>query len=102
MIRRLLSYALLIVGTIMFAWPFLWMASTSIKLEREIFGRGNKDAPQMPAAPVRSPYIDEREFSDVSGPRAEETIKLIAERLPSEPREAIARAVYSRLLAILP
>ena len=100
--RRLLTYALLIVGTIVFAWPFLWMASTSIKLEREIFGRGNNDAPQMPRPPVRSPYLDEREFADVNGPRADEAIKLIARRLPAESRDAIARAVYSKLLTMLP
>ena len=102
MIRRLLIYALLILGGVVFAWPFFWMAGTSLKLEREIFGETKRGLPQMPRPPVRSPYIDEPEFADVSGPRADETIKLIEQQLPAASREPIARAIYSKLLTMLP
>ena len=100
--RQVLIYALLLLGGIVFAWPFLWMASTSVKLERELFGGHSRGLPPMPRPPVRSPYIDEREYANVSGPRAGEAIRLIAQQLPGEPREALARAVYSKLLTLLP
>ena len=100
--RSLLVYAALIIGGVVFAWPFFWMASTSVKLEQEIFGGDNRGWPQMPRPPVRSPYIDERAFADVSGPRAEETLKLIAQQLPAESQGAIARAVYTKLLTTFP
>jgi ABC-type glycerol-3-phosphate transport system permease component len=37
MTRRGLIYAALFVGAVIFAWPFFWMASTSAKLDRELF-----------------------------------------------------------------
>ena len=36
--RFLRIYALLIGGSIVFIWPFLWMAATSMKLDRELAG----------------------------------------------------------------
>ena len=36
---RIAIYFLLSLGTIVFAWPFLWMAATTAKLDRELFCR---------------------------------------------------------------
>ena len=36
-LRTLLIYFLLVAGSLVFIWPFLWMAATSAKLDRELF-----------------------------------------------------------------
>ncbi len=66
-VRRVLIYAALAAGALVFAWPFLWMASTSAKLDREMF-EGHGLLAQRPVPRVQSPYIDERHYGGVSGP----------------------------------
>ena len=107
-------YALLIVGSAIFVWPFLWMATTSVKLDREMFGEKIHLWPQQPAPRVKSPYIDERWFRDVSGPRMDELLPKIEERLaamnfpwPQDVDRATAmkqtaRGVYKKLTTVLP
>jgi ABC-type glycerol-3-phosphate transport system permease component len=41
-------YALLIAGAIIFVWPFLWMATTSMKIDREMYGEKIHLWPQRP------------------------------------------------------
>jgi ABC-type glycerol-3-phosphate transport system permease component len=36
-LRLPLIYFLLVAGSVVFVWPFLWMAATSAKLDRELF-----------------------------------------------------------------
>ena len=108
MIRRLLIYALLLTGSIIFAWPFLWMVSTSAKLERELFAEHVHILPQSPGARLQSPYIDNRAFADVRGPRLQEALTIIETQLKSrelDPSVAIketARGIYARLLTTIP
>ena len=108
MIRRLLIYALLLTGSVVFAWPFVWMVSTSAKLERELFAEHAHILPQSPQARLQSPYIDNRTFADVRGPRLEEKLAIIETQLKSmelDPPVAIketARGIYARLLTTIP
>jgi len=89
MIRRALIYLLLFGGSLVFAWPFIWMAATSAKLERE-------------------------RFRDVSGPRMDEAIAIIETRIGSatetlDPEidratalSQVARGIYAHLLNTMP
>lgn len=107
-------YALLLIGSAIFVWPFLWMATTSVKLDREMFGETIPLWPQQPVPRVKSPYIDERWFRDVSGPRMEELLPKIQEHISSmdfpwpedvDRAAAIpqtARGVYKKLTTVLP
>jgi ABC-type glycerol-3-phosphate transport system permease component len=70
-------YVLLIVGAIIFSWPFLWMATTSIKIDREMFGEKIHLWPHRPIPQVKSPYIDQRFYNDVTGKHMEELLATI-------------------------
>src|SRR5207253_6634771 len=108
MIRPTLIYALLAAGALIFAWPFLWMVSTSAKLERELFAEHAHILPQSPQARLQSPYNDNRAFADVIGPRLEEALTIIENQLKSMPLDphiatrATARGIYARLLTTIP
>lgn len=112
--RAFWIYALLIGGSIVFIWPFLWMATTSVKLDREMFAEKVHLWPQQPVPRVKSPYIDQRWFRDVSGPRMAELLPKIEEHLgamdfpwPGDVDRATAikqtaRGVYKKLTTVLP
>ncbi|MGA2605420.1 MAG: ABC transporter permease subunit [Verrucomicrobiia bacterium] len=70
-------YVLLIVGAIIFSWPFLWMATTSIKIDREMFGEKIHLWPHRPIPQVKSPYIDQRFYDDVTGKHMDELLATI-------------------------
>ncbi len=74
-------YALLVVGAAIFAWPFLWMTTTSLKVDREMFGEKIRLMPQRPLPQVQSPYIDARYFDDVEGQRMAELLPALEEHL---------------------
>ena len=57
MARRLLLYTLLLLGGIVFAWPFIWLVATSVKTERELFVGRNTLLPQLPRPRLTSPYV---------------------------------------------
>jgi multiple sugar transport system permease protein len=112
MMRRLLVYVLLIAGSLVFAWPFIWMAGTSFKLEREVLSNRSRVFPQRPIPRAKSPYLDDRLFSKVTGPRRDEAIAIIEEQVRSHawlsaidnavaPQQA-ARGIYERLLGSIP
>jgi len=71
---RFWIYALLGVGAAIFSWPFLWMASTSVKVEREIFGGALRLRPETPRPAIRSPYLETRAYLPLDIPRAEELL----------------------------
>ncbi len=112
--KRLLIYLVLIGGSLVFTWPFIWMISTSAKLERELFAEHPHILPQAPRPQLRSPYIDNRLFADVSGPRLNESLSIIETQLRSTSyvwpkdvdvdamRQEMARGIYARLLTTIP
>ena len=113
-VRRFLIYIVLLAGSLLFAWPFIWMISTSAKLERELFSERPHILPQAPSPRLRSPYIDHRFFADVSGTRLDDALPMIETHLASmnynwppdiDRNIAIretARGIYARLLTTIP
>src|SRR5437879_9624127 len=96
MMRRLLIYVLLFAGSLLFAWPFIWMAGTSAKLEREVLSNRTRIFPERPIPRITSPYIDDRISANVTGPRRDEAITIIEEQIrghtwPPEVDPEIAR-----------
>ena len=114
LMRRLVIYFLLLAGTLVFAWPFLWMASTSVKLDRELFGDRVRFWPQRPVPQTRSPYIDTVRFGGVRGPAFERARPMIEAAVaalnyhwPSGvdseiARRETARGLFVRLNTIIP
>src|SRR5436189_5641500 len=81
--RRVIIYGLLIAGSGVFSWPFVWMIATSVKLERELFTNRTGILPERPNPRTTSPYIDDHIFPAVTGPRRNEAIAIIEEQLQS-------------------
>jgi multiple sugar transport system permease protein len=114
MIRRLAIYLALFSGALIFGWPFLWMASTSVKLERELFSDRAGILPQSPRPELRSPYLDDRLFADTKGPRMDEALGIIEAKVTSIASDwpvevvrtnaikQIARGIHARLLSTIP
>ena len=61
------AYALLAAGAVVFSLPFLWMATTSFKVDRELFTEELEFLPRSPHPREVSPYVDDRYFADVEG-----------------------------------
>ncbi|HEY1770755.1 MAG TPA: carbohydrate ABC transporter permease [Chthoniobacterales bacterium] len=107
-------YLLLAGGSLVFVWPFLWMAATSAKLDRELFSETLRLLPERPIPQIRSPYVDDREYSDLKGPRLSEALGMIEADLAAanfpwpndvdgaDLRRQVARGIYARLLGVLP
>jgi multiple sugar transport system permease protein len=110
--RRLLIYVLLFAGSLLFAWPFIWMVGTSIKLEREVLSNRSSVLPEQPIPRSRSPYLDDRMFAHADGPHPDEAIAILEEQLrshvwppqvdPEIARQQVARGIYERLLGLIP
>jgi len=58
-----LLHAVLIGGSVVFALPFVWLAGTSWKLDKELQTEDVRILPTLPQARPVSPYIDENTFS---------------------------------------
>lgn len=110
-IVRLLLYTALLAGAVAFAFPFLWMASTSVKVDRELF-RGAIDLrPEQPRPRAKSPYYEERQFVHVqpAPPQSDALLPLLTGRvLEAGPRlppgdcvialpELLAPGLYERV-----
>jgi ABC-type glycerol-3-phosphate transport system permease component len=74
-------YALLIGGSMVFAWPFLWMITTSIKVDREMFVEQMHVWPQRPIPQIKSPYIDIRYYDDLSGKHLKDLLRVLEAHL---------------------
>ena len=106
-------YLILIVGAVVFSMPFVWMASSSAKVEGELFGEKLNILPKAPSAPSVSPYIAD---SDDSGPGnldqalLGKLVELIGRKgfqLPqpvadNATMEGVAEGVYRKLQRMLP
>jgi len=107
-------YALLAGGAIVFSWPFVWMAATSVKVDREMFGQTLHLWPSRPVPELRSPYVDTRCFDDIAGARLSALLPAIERVLQAMPvawptegdRAAVirgaAKGVFGKLLVTVP
>jgi len=67
-LARTLIYLLLAGGAAVFAFPFLWMAATSVKVDRELHTEEFRLLPMTPRPEIRSPYVDSHNYSHLDGP----------------------------------
>ena len=61
-------YALLLAGSAVYSIPFLWMSTTSVKVDRELFTKDLRLLPMAPHPAAKSPYVDAEYYSHVQGP----------------------------------
>ncbi|MBI2201686.1 MAG: hypothetical protein HYU43_07065, partial [Armatimonadetes bacterium] len=54
---RLAVHAALVLGCLLFSFPFVWLLSTSFKYDEEIFVYPPKWLPSVPPARSHSPYV---------------------------------------------
>ena len=115
-LHRVLVYALLILGAIIFTFPFIWMLSSSMKVDREMFTEDLKVLPMTPRPMSKSPFVDDAFYDDITegGASVEELtpglLRLVDAsgfEIPADidrdiARTEIARGVYKRLSARLP
>lgn len=73
-LREFWIYALLIGGSAIFMWPFLWMAGASVKLDREHFSEGASLMPQRPVPRAVSPYVEARNAQGYEHERLDEQL----------------------------
>jgi len=80
-LRNFCIYALLLGGALIFSWPFLWMATTSVKVDREMFAEKIRLWPQRPIPSASSPYVDTRAFPHDSVWRKDELPRCVSSHL---------------------
>ncbi|HQY87649.1 MAG TPA: ABC transporter permease subunit [Tepidisphaeraceae bacterium] len=114
--NRILIYALLIAGAFVFSFPFIWMVSTSVKVDRELYPEELTVFPQTPLPRAVSPYIDDRFNADLPGsneriaemlPKLIELIRATGFEYPTDvsreiAEREVARGIYKRLSKRLP
>ena len=113
-LAKTILYVLLVTGAAVFSFPFLWMAATSVKVDRELQTKGFQLLPITPTPRARSPYVDDQHYRDLDGPhqerllpRLEAIVAATGFRFPPHvnavhAREQVARGLYVRLRSRLP
>lgn len=107
-------YVLLAGGSLVFMWPFLWMAAASVKLDRELFA---EEAGLMPARPIpraASPYLETRRLDGYEHPRLAAVRPAIETELRARPiawprdidveaaRTELATGLFHRIARLAP
>jgi ABC-type glycerol-3-phosphate transport system permease component len=115
-LQRFVVYGLLLVGAIVFSLPFVWMASTSVKVDRELFAGGIHFLPLAPYPSIRSPYIDQH-YYDLSRPQKrlspemfQALLGVVRAKMPKLPthvdrtaaEKQLVRGLYRKLWKVLP
>jgi ABC-type glycerol-3-phosphate transport system permease component len=68
LIRQFWIHAILLAGCVVFAFPFLWLVSTSAKRNEELAVFPPRWIPQIPWYCLRSPFIDGDAFGEMKAP----------------------------------
>jgi len=109
-----LIYTLLVLGSVVFCWPLVWMAFTSVKTDNELFARKLHFFPEQPIAAEKSPFVDKNPFPDIEGKDQEEVLGWLETAIkpqmaalapdldPAEASVQMARGAFQRLNDILP
>jgi len=109
-ISVVLIYGLLLAGSALFSLPFMWMVATSLKVDRELFTEHLHILPMAPLPVQRSPYIDLRQFRDLTGPRQKDSLTILRNQLSKNTTafklegssEAAANSIYRNLVRTSP
>jgi ABC-type glycerol-3-phosphate transport system permease component len=111
---KAIVYFLLISGAVVFSFPFLWMAATSVKVDRELQTREFRLMPMTPRAQAVSPYVDDERYTELEGPYQAELLPKLqaavdksgfafpAEVNRTRAAEQVARGLYDKLRKRLP
>jgi multiple sugar transport system permease protein len=65
-VHKFIVYTLLVVGAVVFSFPFIWMLSSSVKVDREQYSETFRVMPITPLPQTKSPYVDGRYFDELS------------------------------------
>ena len=115
-LSKVVIYFLLVAGSLVFSFPFVWMASTSVKVDRELFTEDIRIKPLTPSAAKVSPYVDRQYYQELPGTRehqekllpgliklAQASGRALPEGLDAETAwEQVGRGLYLKLSRVLP
>ncbi len=65
---KLMLHSFLIVFSLVFIFPFLWMVCNSMKVREEMVGENFRLLPETPHVVRQTPYFDENEFGAIGAP----------------------------------
>jgi|WetSurMetagenome_2_1015567.scaffolds.fasta_scaffold08210_2 ABC-type glycerol-3-phosphate transport system permease component len=94
--RRSLVHAILLAGCVVFAFPFLWLLSTSSKQSDELAVYPPQWVPRVPTYSEQSPFVDRAAYDDLARP--DQLDESAWDRL----RPALEEAVWTRAREVLP
>lgn len=102
-IRLFIYHIILLIGSVVFALPFVWLITTTIKEDTEIFRIPPQWFPKLPVTTHSSPYISLREFDELKKPEACDKAKWneIKEPLFNTIKEEVKARVPQTLKTIL-
>jgi len=122
-LRKAALHLALLAGSVLFAFPFVWLVTTTFKGDEEIFSERLNWVPKIPWYSSESPYIDQRAYQPPQRPaavsregwerlepalrvalwqRAEELATEAKLDLPPEAREQVARGLWEQVRDSLP
>ncbi len=113
-LRDGMVYGLLIIGSLIFMWPFLWMATASVKVDRELFAEDAGLWPMTPYPRKASPFLETRGIDSLSHPRKADVLPALEAYLaprvgpwpgsvtPAEANPVLAKAVFKRIKKLAP
>jgi ABC-type glycerol-3-phosphate transport system permease component len=108
------AYPLLVFGAIIFSLPFVWLISTSIKSDQEMFSEKLKLFPGKPTASLQSPYLDRDFYREGVSQTTRSFLPLLEKWVeqmeftfppdvnPAEARSVVAQGLAKKLEARLP
>ena len=109
-IKHWIIYALLVCGAVVFSFPFLWMVSTALKSDRELYSGAIDLVPERPDPRAQSPYFSPSEFPalDEASPQARALLPMLRQRVtdaanlpPAANRDEAARILSAGLFESL-
>lgn len=116
--RALGIYGLLLGGSVIFLFPFLWLLGTSFKVDRELMSEEIRLWPGRPVPAAQSPWVDPGSVVPPrhANPAGPEVVARLLADLPvawpegvcagadaeADRRRALSDALWSRLAATLP
>lgn len=99
--QRLFVYTCLLVGAVVFSFPFVWMVCSSFKVDRELFTERLEIFPNTPNARTLSPFIDQAYYryavTDLTKPHLDLFTRIINAAKFSVPAEVNCEAATQEL-----
>ena len=118
MIGKAVLHLALVAGSVLFAFPFVWLVTTTFKGDEEIFSERLDWTPKVPWYSPTSPYIDQRAYKPMPRPdrvsregwahlrpelrsalwqRAGDLAREAGLELPAEAQEQVTRGLWEQV-----